>query len=200
MTCVYWIRHADHTDVFTQGYVGITANMNSRMWRHSQQKTNPHLANAIKKYGWDALVKTVLLVSSTTYCLAIEKKLRPTKDVGWNVAMGGGKPVGWAKGSTLPAWVREKISRGKQGKAFSESHKSNLAKAKIGKNGSAANNFKGVIKATHVDTGEVILLSGAAEMEQIGLHDSAVYRCLKGKQAAHKGYVFERMQPCTNTE
>lgn len=195
MSCVYWIRHRDHFDIFTQGYVGITENLDHRMWRHKKCRTNAHLTNAIKKHGWDSLIKEVILISSTEYCLDIEKKLRPEKEIGWNIAIGGGKPMGWATGSKLPEWVKRRISEGKTGVMFSEDHKANLAKSKRGKNGAAANNFKGFIKATHVDTGETVILDGAASMERIGLHNSAVYRCLKGKQASHKGYVFERMKP-----
>jgi hypothetical protein len=193
VTCVYWIRQPHHADIFTQGYVGITENMDYRMWRHSRCKTNAHLTNAIKKYRWDVLVKDVVLVSNTEYCLEIEKKLRPSKNVGWNIAIGGGKPTGWEVGSKLPKWVKEKISKGKTGKFFSQSHKENLSKAKVGKVGELANNYKSAIKATNLKTNEVLILRGKVAMEQIGLHDSAVYRCLKGKQASHKGYVFERV-------
>ena len=193
MTCVYWIRRPEHVDIFTQGYVGITENMDYRMWRHKRCKTNAHLANAVKKYGWDALVKDVVLVASTEYCLDIETKLRPTKDVGWNVAIGGGKPTGWKLGAKLPDWVRGKISKGKTGILFSEEHKQNLAKAKFGKVGASANNFKGFIQATNTQTGEVKILDGAVSMKKLGLHDSAVYRCLKGQQPSHKGYIFKRL-------
>lgn len=193
MTCVYWIRRPEHVDIFTQGYVGITENIDNRMWRHKRYKTNVHLSNAVKKYGWDVLVKDVVLIASTEYCLDIETKLRPTKEIGWNIAIGGGKPVGWKLGSKLPDWVKDKISKGKIGKPFSEQHRQNLAKAKVGKAGVLTNNFKGFIQATNTQTGEIKMLDGAASMEKFGLHDSAVYRCLKGQQLSHKGYVFKRL-------
>lgn len=193
MTCVYWICHPDHSDIFTEGYIGITEDFAQRMRKHKNKITNAHLMNAINKYGWDNLIKKVLLIASVDYCLEIEKKLRPNKDIGWNIAIGGGKPVGWEKGQKLPNWIKEKISKGKTGKIFSDEHKSNLSKAKIGVIGSKCNNFKGPIKATNIKTKKIIILNGAKEMEQIGLHDSAVYRCIKGKQPSHKGYVFERL-------
>jgi len=194
MTCVYWIHHPEHTDIFSEGYVGITENMQYRMWRHKKCKTNAHLTNSIKKHGWEQLVKDVILESDTVYCLDIEKKLRPQKNIGWNIAIGGGKPNGWEIETKLPEWVRKKISDGKTGKAFSDEHKENLSKAKSGKNGKLANNFKGFIKAISIETGEIFILDGAVSMNKLGLHDSAVYRCLKGKQPFHKGYTFERME------
>jgi len=193
VSCVYWIRHCEHSDIFNQGYVGITENIGYRMWRHKRGRTNAHLTNAIKKYGWDNLIKEVILISSTDYCLEIEKKLRPEKEIGWNIAVGGGKPMGWAKGTKLPEWAKKRISEGKKGKLFTNEHKENLAKSKRGKNGSSSNNFKGFIRATNINTGEVVTLDGAAAMKKLGLHNSAVYKCLKGKQTLHKGYKFERV-------
>lgn len=103
--------------------------------------------------------------------------------------------MGWAKGTKLPEWVKKKISEGKTGKMFTNEHKENLAKSKRGKSGAATNNFKGFIKAINIQTGDVTILDGAASMNRIGLHDSAVYKCLKGEQASHKGYKFERIAP-----
>ena len=191
--CIYWIKHPDHSDMFTEGYIGITNDFAQRMRKHKSKITNAHLLNAINKYGWDVLVKNVILIANVDYCLEIEQKLRPKKDIGWNIAVGGGKPIGWVKGQKLPDWVKERISKGKMGKKFSDEHKANLAKAKLGINPVKSNNFKGPVKATNIRTNKIIILNGAKEMEQIGLHDSAVYKCIKGKQPSHKGYVFERL-------
>ena len=106
-TSVYWIRHADHTDITSQGYIGVSNNANKRFLDHKRSKQNPHLAYAIKKYGWDNLLKSEILFSTQEYCLDIERKLRPTNSIGWNIVMGGGLPPN-AKGKkfirTAPAW------------------------------------------------------------------------------------------------
>ena len=73
---VYWIHHAEHTDMFTQGYIGITNNIVKRFETHKNRPSNTHLKNAINKYGWDNLVKEVILVADKTYCLMIETQLR----------------------------------------------------------------------------------------------------------------------------
>ena len=89
---VYWIRHPDHTDMFTQGYVGVSRDVSARFEQHRKKNQNPHLTNSIKKYGWDFLIKQILLVGKKQYCLDIEKKLRSIKNTGWNLVIGGGQP------------------------------------------------------------------------------------------------------------
>jgi predicted GIY-YIG superfamily endonuclease len=123
MTCaVYWIRCVDHTDMFSQGYIGVSKNVQRRFVEHQRKSENAHLKNAIKKYGWDALVKTEILISDEAYCTDIETKLRPTKNIGWNIGVGGGLPpvlfgqttlIGttpWNKGKKYGAETRKKIS------------------------------------------------------------------------------------------
>ena len=70
---VYWIRHPDHTDIMSQGYIGITTRFTRRMFEHKALSTNAYLSNAIKKYGWDNLIKEVVLIADKAYCIMIEK-------------------------------------------------------------------------------------------------------------------------------
>ena len=53
---------------------------------------NPILVNAVNKYGWDNLIKQVILVADEEYCYDIESKLRPSESIGWNINVGGTKP------------------------------------------------------------------------------------------------------------
>jgi group I intron endonuclease len=89
---VYWIHHPDHSDMLTQGYIGVSKNVEARFTSHKNSPSNEHLKRAIKKYGWNTLVKKVLLIADEAYCLMIEAKLRATNKIGWNVAVGGGMP------------------------------------------------------------------------------------------------------------
>jgi predicted GIY-YIG superfamily endonuclease len=119
-TCVYWIRHPDHTDVLSQGYIGMSTQVESRWEHHKKKAQNLHLKNAISKYGWDTLVKQQLVVSDIDYCLELEKKLRPAENIGWNIVLGGGKPpvlrsqphlkgkAPWNKGLTWSDEYKEK--------------------------------------------------------------------------------------------
>jgi len=97
-TQVYWIRALHHSDMTLDGYVGVSKNAQKRWlyghrWAHRKGRhENQKLANAISKYGWDNLVKTVLVISDEDYCYDLERKLRPLDNIGWNLVSGGGKP------------------------------------------------------------------------------------------------------------
>lgn len=94
---VYWIHLPEQTNVVVEGYVGIAMNFEQRMSAHkSCAKTGKEqtLYKAIRKYGWENLVKEIILISNENYCLEIEKKLRPTPRIGWNIAIGGGEITG----------------------------------------------------------------------------------------------------------
>jgi hypothetical protein len=95
---VYWIRAAHHSDITSEGYVGVSKNASKRWtyghkWAHTNGRhDNPRLSNAIAKHGWDSLVKTVVVVADEAYCYELESKLRPAEEIGWNLATGGCKP------------------------------------------------------------------------------------------------------------
>lgn len=92
MTSVYWIAQKNHTDIFNQGYIGVSNNPEFRWNYHKKKQENKHLKHSIQKYGWDNLVKKVLVVGEQAYCFEIEAKLRPNDKIGWNIVAGGGKP------------------------------------------------------------------------------------------------------------
>ena len=54
---VYWIHHPEHTDMFTQGYIGVSNDISRRWESHKNRTQNGRLKNAIKSYGWDLLIK-----------------------------------------------------------------------------------------------------------------------------------------------
>lgn len=127
---VYWLRLAEHTDMFTQGYVGVSKNASSRWKYHRKSKENPHLAAAIEKHGFDGLVKQIVLIADKSYCLDIERKLRPSRKIGWNIEIGGGNPpakrnstsfskglIPWNKGVAMDDETRAKVSEARKGKA-----------------------------------------------------------------------------------
>ena len=64
VSCVYWIHCSNHTDIFTQGYVGVTKRFERRIWEHLKLNGNTYLKNAINKYGWDNLIKEKIIISS----------------------------------------------------------------------------------------------------------------------------------------
>ena len=123
MSCVYWIHTPEHTNIFQQGYVGVSKRFERRIWEHLKLSGNAHLKNAINKYGWDNLVKEKVIIADERYCLEMETKLRPTESVGWNIVMGGGMPpiskkgqglgkTAWNKGLAWSEEYKEKVSVG----------------------------------------------------------------------------------------
>lgn len=88
---VYWLHRPSDSDVFTQGYVGISTNPVARFKAHRYTaKTNLRnhkLYNAMRAY--DDFEMTLLIKTDVNYCLDIEFKLRPEKNVGLNAAPGG---------------------------------------------------------------------------------------------------------------
>ena len=138
--------------MFSQGYIGITNSIKNRFEVHKNRTQNVHLKNAINKYGWDNLIKEVILISDKQYCLFIEKLLRPLKSIGWNIVEGGGMPpiqygnktrVGlpsYNKGKSLSEETKNKISNSLKGrtvwnKGISPSEETRLKyrMAKLGK-------------------------------------------------------------------
>jgi len=177
---VYWIHHKDHTDVANQGYVGVTSNTKSRWLKHSKCFTNPHIANAIKKYGWENLKKDIILIAEEQYCYEIEKNLRPTVDIGWNVAIGGKKPPSWTgkkhKESTIQKMSNSSWMLKNPGVFVKENHPA----------------FKGRIIAINRSTNQQKILVGRKELENFGFIASKVYACLLGKRLSHKNNTFKR--------
>jgi group I intron endonuclease len=123
MSCVYWIHTPEHTNIFQQGYVGVSKRFERRIWEHLKLAGNTHLKNAINKYGWENLVKEKVIIADENYCLEMEAKLRPKAAVGWNIIMGGGMPpiakkgmnagrASWNKGLAWSKEYKEKVSIG----------------------------------------------------------------------------------------
>jgi len=130
MVCVYWVHLDSHTDMFSEGYIGVSQDLKSRFKNHVRQPTNQHMANVIKKYGWDKLVKTQILIADKEYCLDIERKLRPNDFIGWNATAGGGFPPkpqkGMGKGRKLSQETKDKLSKAGKGRQFSMESKEKI--------------------------------------------------------------------------
>jgi predicted GIY-YIG superfamily endonuclease len=93
LTFVYWIRKPEHTDKYTQGYVGVTNNPERRWKEHTQQARlnthcNSYLENVICKYQ-ENLVYEIIYLGEKIACYKLEKTLRPAPSIGWNLMSGG---------------------------------------------------------------------------------------------------------------
>ena len=135
MAFVYWIHLPEHTDMFSQGYIGITSKTVTGRYKQHKARSlrgcKRHLYNAIRKHG-DSLVVDTIIEGSFDYCKDVEFKLRPTIDIGYNHGVGGVTPN---LGRKLSDETKAKIGASKLGKSltFSEEHCRNLSIANTGK-------------------------------------------------------------------
>lgn len=86
---VYWIRRKDHNNILSEGYVGITNNIDNRMKQHKKSKNI--VGKAIRKYQ-DIVVDIIHLNISKKEALQVENNLRPVEMIGWNMCAGGNIP------------------------------------------------------------------------------------------------------------
>ena len=87
---LYWIHLPTHTDILSEGYIGVSKHPKQRLWEHKNCTDNPHLQHAFTKYK--DITHTILLEGSEEYCYEMEEKLRPNIKIGWNINKGGTKP------------------------------------------------------------------------------------------------------------
>jgi hypothetical protein len=156
--------------MFSQGYVGVSKNVKIR-WGQHLKYGNPHLQNAIKKYGWKNLVKEVILVSDNQYCLEIETKIRPNEGIGWNIIVGGGMPPNRAGTTNIKNSTRLQ-----------------------GKTGNKSSSFKYYIIATNLKTNQEKIFAGNKALTDFGFQFQNVNHCLQGKRKTHMGHTFKRLE------
>lgn len=90
MHTIYWIKLKQHSNILTEGYVGISVNALRRFEEHKTAKTV--VGNNIRKYINDIEIVIVEKFEDKTIALAKEKELRPKNRIGWNIAIGGQIP------------------------------------------------------------------------------------------------------------
>lgn len=96
---VYWIRSADMSDIFTEGYVGVSYDPRKRLRQHIREaRTETYYRNADFKHlllsDFESIILDVVFSGKRTDCLQEEARLRPRKYVGWNVKTGGAVGAG----------------------------------------------------------------------------------------------------------
>lgn len=122
MAEVYWIRKLEHTDIFSQGYVGVTSKTSEERYKQhlkaarvkSTKKSIIH--KVINSIGQDNLVVETVCICSEEYAYELEFKLRPSERIGWNQNAGGVKPPS-AKGKAMKASTKQKIGKANSGPA-----------------------------------------------------------------------------------
>ena len=89
---VYWIKLNSYTDIKTEGYIGVTERLDKRINEHLNScHDNIKLKRYINKHKDDVIIELVY-EGTLEDCLKKEIELRPFRQIGWNIAEGGGKP------------------------------------------------------------------------------------------------------------
>jgi len=135
MAFVYWIHLPEHTDMFTEGYIGFTSKTVEERYKghlkesRSSRCPNYPIYNNIKKYG-DKLIVSTIVEADTDYCLYIEEKLRPDFKIGWNLQIGGNKG---GYGRIMSPEARKKISDHVKSRVVSEETRKRMSIAFTGR-------------------------------------------------------------------
>lgn len=90
---VYWIHKPTHTDMYADGYIGITKNTARQRWMEHlalarNNRKNNRLYEVLKEQD-DLIFDVIVVGESREYCERIEHGLRPIPNIGWNTAPGG---------------------------------------------------------------------------------------------------------------
>lgn len=142
-SCVYWIHLPEHTDIFTQGYVGVAVGGSAKRFREHKSSaksgSNLHIHNAIRKYGNELVVEDIIR-APIEYCYDLENKLRPLPNIGYNLSVGGASVN---LGSKRSEDCRAKMSSDRKGVKPTEIALANMrlaAKSKIYRHSDEARN------------------------------------------------------------
>jgi hypothetical protein len=87
---VYWIRKEEHSDIYTEGYVGITKKTLIERVREHKKNRRHHsiVASQLQKHS-DLVCTVVHEVETLEEALELEAMYRPTHLIGWNLQRGG---------------------------------------------------------------------------------------------------------------
>lgn len=85
---LYWIKAGHHSDINSKGYVGVSNNPVKRFATHKITKNK--VGNAIRKHNISKA--SIIFEGTDEECLAKERELRPSENIGWNTTIGGGLP------------------------------------------------------------------------------------------------------------
>lgn len=135
---LYHIHKPEHKGKLTEGYIGVSVDAVTRFKQH-KRTTNSHLKNAFNKYP--DLQMTVICFGDKNTILRMEEELRPSENIGWNIAKGGGlPPVLRMVGSDNPSYGKERTEEARRNTsvALQGIERSSSTRGKMGKNRKAS--------------------------------------------------------------
>lgn len=99
---VYWIHLSEHTNINTEGYIGVSNNPKRRLSEHirSASKKNANTLFSSKLIAHKTeIMQTIIYHGTEESCYQLESSLRSKKNIGWNINVGGLRPpdkTGWS--------------------------------------------------------------------------------------------------------
>jgi hypothetical protein len=188
MVDVYWIKRKHHTDPETQGYVGVSKALSTRLQEHRRTKwfcETDHDVEVLAKFD------------DAKDAYAYEEQMRPTSQIGWNINKGGIQPpdmtgcVGWNKGRKLSKEHRDAICKGMTGHkrgAYGEAHRKAISDSLSGEKNPRYG--KPAIQRQRIkvlETG-IVYESQVEAAHALGCRQGDISNCLKGRQKSVRGY------------
>jgi group I intron endonuclease len=123
---------SEHTNLFEEGYIGVTKDLYQRKRKHLEENSGClKFKNAIARHGKNEIVWDVILFGEEEYCYEMEAKLRPAKEIGWNLKIGGDVPPD-NRGSKQSKETIEKRRKAITGKKRSDESKARYSESKRG--------------------------------------------------------------------
>jgi group I intron endonuclease len=148
-TYVYWLHLPEHSDMHSQGYIGVSKNPSQRLWTHrndakKDNHCNIYLSRIFKKYS-DQLIQTIVFEGEKDVCYTYEECIRPVKHIGWNINKGGICPPS-TLGKVLSTEHKEKISKSNTGNHHPHTEESKQKLSQANKNKSLTETTKQKIR------------------------------------------------------
>jgi len=92
MPLIYWIHYPEHTDPLTEGYIGISQDLDTRLAVHKRNAAKNPIGpkdEALISLRADEIIVETIFKGTASDCADEEYRLRPTKNIGWNISQGG---------------------------------------------------------------------------------------------------------------
>ena len=109
-----------------EGYVGVTNRPIERLEEHKKSKYNPYLRRAMHKHKDKILFVVLDIFDNRHDAHWLEYTLRPSRNIGWNIAVGGLTPPRWA-GRTHTEDTKIKMSELAKGRVISEEQRKKIS-------------------------------------------------------------------------
>lgn len=122
---VYWIRRTNDTNIWSEGYVGVSKNPSERLIEHYKSRVN----HKLKKWlSTETTIMEIIFEGTEEDCLSAELLFRPREYIGYNISKGGSYPP--EKPALGKRWKISDTSNYKKPK--SKEHRLNIGKGQLG--------------------------------------------------------------------